>query len=298
MGCSGSLNDLLDNKGGRLLEWLKGPTMSEAVRGSGREVSEFNSFCEGDIDPTLNKEIRVLIDCDKDYIVYLDTDLYVEWSFNLDSPDGFQDVANRIGRLETISITQIPVEAQRAPFERLLGESMARILGDKDEKAAEAVLDEAEEYLKGRGAENARRWLLRGVAWIAIPALVVEGVLLLTLNFVSYEPWREVLEVLSAAAMGSVGAFLSVAWRTETITFEPVAGPDIHQLEGIVRVIAGIAGALLVALAIKADLLLGIFHSLTHPFPALLISGMIAGTSERFVRGLISTMGKPTDDRH
>ncbi len=185
-----------------------------------------------------------------------------------------------------------------ASMMRLLAESMARILGDKNEEKAKAVLDEAEAYLKARGAENARRWFLGGVGVIALPALLVEGVLLLILNYVSDAPWRDVLEILSAAAIGGVGAFLSVASRTETITFEPVAGPSIHQFEGGVRVVVGIAGALFVALAIKADLLLGIFHSLTHPFLALLVAGVIAGTSERFVPGLISTMGKSMQNRH
>lgn len=270
--------------------------MSEAVSGTGKEVSDFNSFCEGDTDPTLNKKIRALIDCNKDYIVYLDEDLYVEWSFNQDSPDGFEDIANRIGRLETVSRTQL-LEPQWEPFERLLAESMARILGDKNEKTAGAVLNEAEEYLKGRGAENARRWFLCGVAWVAFPALVVECISLAILNYVSDGPWREALEILSTAAIGGIGAFLSVASRTETIVFEPVAGPSIHRFEGGVRVIAGIAAALFVALAIKADLLLGVFHSLTHPFLALLVSGVIAGTSERFVPGLISSMGKSMHSR-
>jgi hypothetical protein len=270
--------------------------MNEQDSGSGKRVSDFTPFCEGDIDPTLNKKIRTLIDCDTDYIVYLDEDLYVEWSFNQDSPGGFDDVANRIGRLETVSMTQL-LEPQREPFERLLAESMARILGDKNEKKAEAVLDEAEAFLKARGSENARRWFLRGVAMIALPALLVEGVLLFVLNYVSGTPWQEVFEILSAAAIGGVGAFLSVASRTETIIFEPVAGPSIHQFEGGVRVVAGIAGALFVALAIKADLLLGVFRSLTHPFLALLLSGVIAGASERFVPGLISTMDKPMHSR-
>ncbi len=65
--------------------------MSDADGGSGKRVSDFTPFCEGDTDPTLNKKIRALIDCDTDYIVYLDEDLYVEWSFNQDSPGGFDD---------------------------------------------------------------------------------------------------------------------------------------------------------------------------------------------------------------
>jgi hypothetical protein len=132
---------------------------------------------------------------------------------------------------------------------------------------------------------------------IVLPALGVEVVSLLILNHVSSAPWREILEVVSTAAIGSVGAFLSVASRTETITFEPVAGRSIHRFEGKVRVVVGMAGALVVALAIKADLLLGSLHSLTHPFLALLVAGVVAGMSERFAPGVISRMGKWMPDQ-
>lgn len=253
-------------------------------------------FCEGDIDPTLNKTIRTLIDCDTGYLVYLDEDLCVQWTFNEDSPSGFDDVANRIGRLETLSITQL-LPLQQEPFERLLAESMARILGDQNEEKAKASLDEAEAYLKARGTENARRWFLNGVGKIALPALVVTGVLLLALNSISAALWRDILEILSATGIGALGAFLSVASRTEAITFEPAAGPSIHEFEGGVRVVVGMAGALLVALAIKADLLLGIFHSLTRPFLALLVACLVAGASERLVPSLINTMGKSMHSR-
>ncbi len=264
--------------------------------GSGRQVNNFRPFCEGDFDPTLNKKIRILIDCATDYLVYLDDDLYVEWTFNGTAPGGFEDVANRIGRLETLAITQL-LPLQRELFERLLAESMARIIGDRNEEKAKAILDEAEEYLKARGSENARRWYLGGVGWVALFALVVAGALLLALERVTSTPWRDVLETFSATAVGALGAFLSVASRTEAITFEAAAGPKIHQFEGGVRGAVGVAAALFVVLAIKADLLLGIFHSLTHPFFALLVAGLIAGFSERLVPGLINTMGKSMHSR-
>jgi hypothetical protein len=267
-----------------------------ASSGSGKKVDDFGTFCEGDLDPSLNKKIQTLIDGSTDYIVYLDEDLYVEWSFNKETPDGFEDVANRIGRLETLSITQLN-ESQRESFERLLGESMARILGDDNEEKAGSVLDEAEVYLHARGAENARRWFLGGVGRIALPALLSEGVLLLILRCVYAGPWRDFLEILSGGAIGAIGAFISVASRTEIMAFDPVAGRSIHQYEGQIRVLVGIGGALLVALAIKADLLLGVFRSLTHPFLALLVACLTAGTSERLTSGLISSMGKSMHDR-
>ncbi len=110
---------------------------------------------------------------------------------------------------------------------------------------------------------------------------------------VSDPMWRSALEVLTGATMGSLGAFLSVAGRTEAIHFEPVAGPRIHKIEGAIREIVGISGALLVALAVKADLLLpGVSQRLSHPFLGLLVACFAAGAAERLVPGLIGNMAK------
>ena len=263
----------------------------EPIGPSGRRVDDFEPFCEGDIDPTSNKRIRTLIDCDTNYLVYLDDDQYAEWTFNGESPLGFDDVANRIGRLETLSRTEL-LPSQLELFERILAESMARILGDHKEDKAKAILDEAEAYLKARGAENARRWFLTGVAWVALPASIISGILMLILRSASSTLWQNVLQILSACALGSLGAFLSVASRTEDITFEPAAGPSIHHFEGGIRVVVGMAGALFVALAMKGDLLLGVFYHLPIPFIALLVACVIAGASERLVPGLINDMAK------
>jgi hypothetical protein len=42
----------------------------------------FSTLREGDKDPTLNKVVTWLIDCDDNYIVYLDEEDYVEWTMN------------------------------------------------------------------------------------------------------------------------------------------------------------------------------------------------------------------------
>ena len=54
----------------------------------------------------------------------------------------------------------------------------------------------------------------------------------------------------------------------------------------------GVCGALFVALAIKADLLLGVSQRLSHPFLALLVACIAAGAAERLVPGLIGNMAK------
>jgi len=83
--------------------------MTEQQNNEGRNrtcsVDDFSQFCEGDTEPTLNKKIHTLVEATKDYIVYLDEDLYVSmsWSdsFYEDSVDRFAEVSNRMLELET-----------------------------------------------------------------------------------------------------------------------------------------------------------------------------------------------------
>jgi hypothetical protein len=48
--------------------------------GSGRVVTDYNSYTEGDEEPYLCKQIDTLIVKDTNYIVYLDQDGAVEWA--------------------------------------------------------------------------------------------------------------------------------------------------------------------------------------------------------------------------
>jgi hypothetical protein len=169
---------------------------------------------------------------------------------------------------------------------------MARIIGDHNYTQAEAVLEKARAYLKARSMENARTWYLQGAGSVALLALTLCGLLLLMRMIVVKPDWQAFLETIGASLLGGVGALLSIASRAETISIDPIAGARIHRIEGSVRVSVGIVAAFFVALAIKADLLLAIFHSLTHPFLALLVACFVAGASERFASGLIKNMEK------
>src|ERR1035437_1491188 len=118
--------------------------------GSGRSVEDFSSFCEGDVEPSLNKRIHTLVDANNDYIVYLDDDFFVAWSmtghYDQNALAEFGEIANRASHLETVS-AGILRPKQRERLGRLLGEGMARLIGDKDSKRARESLDNAESYL-------------------------------------------------------------------------------------------------------------------------------------------------------
>jgi hypothetical protein len=141
--------------GGHMIYTLPAEQRPQA-QGSGRRVLDFSTYCEGDIDPTLNKRIRVLIDSDKSYIVYLDEDLAVEYSWTKaygKAPRGFAGISTEVSRLELLS-GHILDRPWAEGFRRLVGEGMARIIGDRSVRRAQAALKSAESYLQARVVEG------------------------------------------------------------------------------------------------------------------------------------------------
>ncbi|MFI4919953.1 MAG: hypothetical protein ACHP65_10405, partial [Legionellales bacterium] len=149
--------------------------VNEVPKGSGVVIDNFSSFCEGDIEPTLNKRILFLIDCDTEYIIYVADDLFAQWSMteNYGKPiPAFATISNRVNQLETLSLTSLR-KPQRKALAGLLAEGMARIVGDKNETKALEVLGMAESYYFARSAENARAWYVGGAALTASISIIV-----------------------------------------------------------------------------------------------------------------------------
>jgi len=262
---------------------------NKTPKGSGVIVDDFSSFCEGDIEPTLNKKIHRLIDAEDDYIVYIDDDFFVQWSTADkygDTIPSFGAVANRLSQLETLSRTSLR-KSQIEAFAGLLAEGMARIIGDKDETNAHRVLGMAESYLLARSAENARGWYVRGATLTALPTLSIACAVWLLKSYAVPFLGRNAFEVIIGTLLGGTGALFSLLSRAKKIEMDPTAGSSIHYIESVSRVFMGNIGALLTALAVKANIIFGFTQASDYSFALLLVFCMCAGASERLVSGLI-----------
>jgi len=257
--------------------------------GSDVIVDDFSPFCDGDIEPTLNKKIYSLIDAGDDYIVYVDSDFYVQWSLTEKYGDvipSFGSIANRLCQLETLSRTSLR-ESQIKTFAGFLAESMARIIGDKDEVNAHEVLGMAESYLFARSAENARTWYVRGATVTALPTFLIACTLWLLKSQSVLFLGNNAFEIIIGALLGGIGALFSILSRAEKIQMDPTAGSSIHYIESASRILVGNIGALLIALAVKANIFLGFTKVTDYSFALLLVICICAGASERFVSGFI-----------
>jgi hypothetical protein len=254
--------------------------------GSGKLVDDLSPYCEGDIEPQLSKRIRTLIYCEKDYMVYLDDGMAVQWSLTASYgplPEEFAGIANAVGHLETIASGRLNPE-QYEGFARLLGEAMARIIGDRDPTEAKSIIANAESFLDARSTENARTWHILAAMAVTGASLVALLLLWLFRRWIVPVCGPEPFDIAVATLIGSVGALLSILLRIKDLNVNAASGPFIHRLEGGARIIVGMIGAFIVALGVRSDLILGYINSVPHSLAALIAVCAISGASERIVR--------------
>jgi len=181
---------------------------------------------------------------------------------------------------------------------------MARVLGDKDASSALEILKKAQEFLEARATERARAWYLTGSLVVTKSALLIAATLWVSRDYVTAVIGQGAFEVILGSLFGALGAFISIVERSGGIGIDPTAGPFIHYLESGSRIIVGMAGGFLLALAIKANLVLGVTNSINNSHAFYLLVSTSAGASERLVPSLIkkvenwgSTVPKKPKDR-
>lgn len=258
----------------------------------------FLAYREGDIEPTHNKRIKYLILKGRSFIVYLDEEHYLYWATDSEygtyAPD-FNTIINRVGYLESIArglLTGPQIEA----LARILGDCVAVLLDDGDSTNARDTLDKAENYLNARSTELGRTWYISAAAVVTAIALAGCAVLWLGRDWFRGKLGLTAFAVLFGAGVGALGALIFVIMRIGKIGIDAMAGRSIHRFEGVIRIIAGMAGAALITLAIKANVFLGALDSAEKSLPLILTIAMIAGASERIVPNLIKKVEGLSED--
>ncbi len=138
-------------------------------------------------------------------------------------------------------------------------------------------------------ADGLRRQLRRGRGRAsAVLLLVDEG----GLRGGSATIGNDAFQVILGTICGSFGALLFATARSNRLVLDANAGESLHRLEGLARIGAGLIGALLVALAIKAGLILGGATFSGSKLALLLCFCIVAGASERLVPNIVATLEK------
>ncbi len=257
--------------------------------------------------PEFNPEKHYLVRSCADFIVFLDEDLDVDWLVEdsyTESEKYDAAISNRVlahaAIVETIPNKHLITDFRQS-FKRMIGEALACGFVKRYDDARR-LLENAEVYVQERNREISRYWLLSAATVACLLFLIV---------LAPYWLFRSVIMSLSgqlaffvglAAVAGATGAWLSVFLRLGHVDLDGAAGRKLHYVEGALKIVCGAFAAVLVALAVKAGILLPVFSKVDDTYLAMVIAGFVAGASERLAPSFIArvegesetlTKGKP-----
>lgn len=245
----------------------------------------FDFLHEGDIESVLGKKIEVLIENGRDFIVYLDPEMNIQYAvspFYGAFSQFYGMVLNKVAELEGLADSSFMTKNQIKDYRSMLGAAIARMYEHENRDVIFSILEKAEYFLKSRVTETAKIWYLSSAT-----AAIVLSTAIYFLYFYLADPVPEHTRIFaSGIIMGGMGAYLSLIMNSKKINVNPASGRNIHYFESITRLIIGMIGGFFTALVF--------FSGIINPggsgnrFINILIFSFTAGFGERIVPNLIN----------
>ncbi len=231
----------------------------------------------------------------KDFIVFIDNSEDLDWITTDDYdekgpeiPAKHNEILNTVALLECKPIIHLS-DKNRLNYKRLLGESLARSL-EHDYKKAADILGQAEHYLVERGKELSRRWYLSR-AGNTSAIIFTAGLILWVFRDYSTMVLGYTVFITSLSVIaGGLGALLSIIFRMGNESLDCLSGKDLHELESMYRIVAGMLSAFLASLLVRMEIFVPVFSKTSHLEIAIIVVGFIAGMSERFAPSILAKL--------
>lgn len=240
-------------------------------------------------------DVEHLVLSTKDFIVFVDSKLDVDWATSANYDEigakdltAHNEILNKAAFLESLP-SEKSCKKVKLHFKRMLGEGIVRSI-KHDYVSAQRMLETAESFIQARNSELARAWYLIG-SGLFTTSILVFGIFIWInrsdlINFIG----QNLFILFIAATAGSVGAMLSVIMRMGSTSLDSAAGRNLHFLESISKIVAGMISAVLVALAVNAEILLPVFNKIDNKTTAIVLAALVAGASERLAPSIIQTI--------
>lgn len=259
--------------------------------------SEHYSLKAGDVDPELNKKIEVLILNDDKFIIYLDDEYCVQWRCT----DEFKEPTHCGEILSVVAILEAKsnfIEDRKIlRFVRFqIAEALARCFSGQPIENSKELLKEVDTQISSRNFEVAWRWYFCAALEYSAGIVFFVAVCWLFRDVLSVLIGENVLGILWAAGAGVLGALSSIRLRANRIILDANAGEKIHRLEGFSRILAGLIGAVFVAITYKSGIFSNILKIPEDEKFLVLVLCFVAGASERFIPSLVSAIDKNSSD--
>lgn len=240
-------------------------------------------------------DIQYLVLEADNFMVCIDSELIVDWNTN-DQFQGHKDetkhnaVLNRMALLESIPTYSLH-DNVRLNYKRMLGEAIARSLSG-DYANGLKILDAAEGFISARNGELARAWYLTAGGATTVILVILGLIMWLARSEVKGAVGDILFWLIVAAIAGAVGAMFSIIMRMGKAKLDCSAGMTLHFLESISRIAAGMISAVLIGLAVYADVLLPVLAKAGNRRAFIILAALVAGASERWAPSLIEQVEK------
>jgi hypothetical protein len=248
-------------------------------------------------DDLLEKTIDEVVMTSDEFIVYLATDLSIQWRMtdeHMWRPE-IGSALNTAAKLEARSKFISDAPTLRG-VRRQIAEGLARSFEGPDNSVAVVALREVENEIKARNKEVSWSWYFTAAYAVTLTSLVFVVCSWLARDTLRAHIGAQAFEVLLGTLLGAVGALISATSRGNRLHLDANAGHKIHTLEGLLRIAAGMVGAAFAALAFKGGVLFGGVHFAGSQFALLLTLCIAAGASERLVPDLLGKLDRQAKD--
>ncbi|KVO08362.1 hypothetical protein WJ70_21860 [Burkholderia ubonensis] len=232
-----------------------------------------------------------------EYCVVITPDLRIDWATTkaYDQAELLGEKAVRTSR--SAALAEIAV-AEMAPcddlpanmlirYKSLLGEALVLCIEGEFE-SAQKTMTSARLYLQARSEEISRHWYLGASAKAALAFLVVAATTWIHRDLSKLLLGTSAFWLLLSCCGGAVGAMFSVIARSGELQVDASAGKTLHTIEGVSRIVAGAISGLVVAMAVRSDIVFGAFASGKHLTMVSMLAAIAAGTGERLATSIIS----------
>lgn len=239
---------------------------------------------------------RELIRRTRDFIVLITKSFTLDWETSAKYDEGLEDepqfdAASHADLDIAISVAEaLPLDgfsdSVKDAYLCMLGQAMVTRFEFQYE-ATRSMLVRANVYIGERRSELSREWyLVSAMLATVVPTIAGLALVVFRVNITKTIGLDGLYLTLSTCA-GSLGALLSIIWRTGRIEFDHFAPRSLHWCEAISRIVAGCVSGLLAGLAVRSHVLTGTWATGDKPLLALLTIAFVAGTGERLASSVI-----------
>jgi hypothetical protein len=243
----------------------------------------------GDTDFICGVKIQELVLKTDTFIVYLNDHHEIYWSTHVYGtfPDDFGEVMNRVRELESINEKLFKGKDLNS-FNYLVAEGVARLLDDRKTDNAQKILDKAEQKILLHGRNRNRTVYISSSLVLTIVLTLLVFVCFISKNSIKSQLSLNSYDIINASLFGGIGAFFSVFYRSNTYEPDVSLGKGIHVIDGLLRNCYGCLAGLLVALGIKANIIMGFLNQTDKSIVVISFIALISGASESLIPSLIS----------